>query len=105
MRKLLLMTTGGAVGYVLGARAGRPAYDRIVASYGRLTSAIGLDQAGSTVRTATVDLKDAVAERASSTLRDAGEGAASGLHDVADSVRKDSPKESPSTSQHDRATA
>ena len=97
MRKLLLLTTGGAVGYVLGARAGRPAYDRIVASYSRLTSAVGLDQAGTTVRTATVDLKDAVAERASTTVREAGEGAASGLHDVADSVRKDAP--------HDRASA
>ena len=90
MRKILLLTTGGAIGYVLGARAGRPAYDRIVANYGRLTSAVGLDHAGDTVRSATIDLKDAVAERASSTVRDAGDGAAAGLHDVADSVRKDS---------------
>ncbi len=97
MRKLLLLTAGGAAGYVLGARAGRPAYDRIVASYSRLTSAVGLDQAGHTVRTATVDLKDAVTERASTTVRDAGAGAAAGLHDVADSVRKDTP--------HEQATA
>ena len=97
MRKLLLLTAGGAVGYVLGARAGRPAYDRIVASYGRLTSALGLDKAGTTVRTATVDLKDAVADRATANVRDAGEGAAAGIHDVADSVRKDAP--------HDKTSA
>lgn len=93
MRKILLLTTGGALGYVLGARAGRPAYDRIVANYGRLTSAVGLDQAGGTVRSATIDLKDAVAERASSAVRDAGDGAAAGLHDAADSVRKDTPQD------------
>ena len=97
MRKLLLFTAGGAVGYVLGARAGRPAYDRIVASYSHLTSAVGLDRAGTTVRTATVDLKDAVADRASTTVRDAAEGAAAGIHDVADTVRKDAP--------HDEASA
>lgn len=30
MKKLLLVAAGAGVGYVLGARAGRPAYDRIV---------------------------------------------------------------------------
>jgi hypothetical protein len=91
VRKLLLLTVGGAIGYVLGARAGRPAYDRIVASFGRLTSAVGLDRAGTTVRTATVDLKDAVADRASTSVRDAAEGAATGIHDLAESVRKEAP--------------
>lgn len=89
MRKILLLTVGGAVGYVLGARAGRPAYDRIVSSASGLAASLGLDQAGDQVRTATVDLKDAVAERASSAVRDAGDGAASGIHDVADTVRQD----------------
>lgn len=30
MKKLLLVAAGAGIGYVLGARAGRPAYDRIV---------------------------------------------------------------------------
>ena len=44
MRKLLLVATGAGIGYVLGARAGRPAYDRIVEGSRRLGEAAGLDR-------------------------------------------------------------
>ena len=91
MRKILLLTAGGAVGFVLGARAGRPAYERIVSSYQRLAAAAGLDVAGQNVSAATVNLRDAVADRTSATVREMSEGAAAGMADVADSVRKDAP--------------
>lgn len=38
MRKFLLLTLGGGVGYVLGARAGRPAHDRLT----DLASGVGI---------------------------------------------------------------
>jgi hypothetical protein len=38
MKKLLLIATGVGIGYVLGARAGRPAYDRLVETARRLGS-------------------------------------------------------------------
>ncbi|MBI1378523.1 MAG: hypothetical protein GC157_13715 [Frankiales bacterium] len=90
MKKLvLLLTLGGAVGYVLGARAGRPAYDKILDTYHRTADAVGLDQASQSVRSASADLRDAVAERAGATVREAGDTAVSGLHDAADQVRED----------------
>jgi hypothetical protein len=87
MRKLLLITVGGAVGYVLGARAGRPTYDRLVDNYASLRSGVGLDRAGRTVRDAGADLRDAVSEKASGAVNDAATSAANGIHEAADSIR------------------
>lgn len=56
MRRLLLMAAGGAVGYVLGARAGRPAYDRIMGAWHRIAETTGLTQTAETMSSAAQDL-------------------------------------------------
>ena len=83
----MLFGAGMAVRYVLGARAGRPAYDRIVARYRDTLSATGLDSATDTVRSAGSDLRDAVADRTTDIVQDATENASAKLGDAADAVR------------------
>jgi hypothetical protein len=68
MKKLILLTVGGAVGYVRGARAGRPAYDRMSNSWQALTRRSGLDDLASTAKSAAVDVRDVAAERASTAM-------------------------------------
>ena len=65
MRKILLVTFGGAVGYVLGARAGRPAYDRIVDRWTGFASAVGIEDLAITMKEAGIDVRDSAVERAS----------------------------------------
>lgn len=64
MRKLLLLSLGGFVGYVLGARAGRPAYDRLVQAWSGLTRSAGLGDLTTTVKEAAVDVRDTALDRA-----------------------------------------
>lgn len=87
MKKLLLVVGAGSVGYLLGARAGRPAYDRFTDALGRITSSSGLDQAADTVVTAGVDLRDAAAQRVSGKVKDLSGSAASQIADAADAAR------------------
>jgi hypothetical protein len=78
MKKLLLIGTGVGIGYVLGARAGRPAYDRLVENARSLGSAVGLDR----TREATRDVVDD-AKAAGEQLRDKAD---SRLADTVDKV-------------------
>ena len=64
MRRLMLMAVGGAVGYVLGARAGRPAYDRMTAGWHKVMESTGLAQTAETMTSAAQDLGDAGLQRA-----------------------------------------
>lgn len=64
MKKLILLAAGGAVGYVLGARAGRPAYDRLHGSWQALTRRSGLGDLATTAKEAAVDVRDVATERA-----------------------------------------
>jgi hypothetical protein len=64
MKKLILLGVGGAVGYVLGARAGRPAYDRLRDAWQALTRRSGLDDLAATAKEAAVDVRDVATERA-----------------------------------------
>lgn len=68
MKKMLLLGLGGAVGYVLGARAGRPAYDRLQDGWDGLTRRTGLDTLATTAKEAAVDVRDAAADRVSDTV-------------------------------------
>jgi hypothetical protein len=81
MKRLLLLGTGMAVGYVLGARAGRERYDQIVAMSRKAWSGAGLDarthQVGSQV--------GATAREASGLVADA---ATTKLAEVADLVKE-----------------
>ena len=70
MKKFMLLATGGAIGYVLGARAGRPAYDRIVRGWTRASRAMGLREVGRSVGQSAVDLRDAAKQRAASQVED-----------------------------------
>lgn len=73
MKKLLLIGTGVGIGYVLGARAGRPAYDRIVENARSLGSALGLDRTREATREVVDDAKAAgeqLRDKADSRLAD-----------------------------------
>jgi hypothetical protein len=70
MKKLVLLATGGAIGYVLGAKAGRPAYDQIVRGWTRMSRSVGLSDVGHSVGRSAVDLRDAAKDRAASQVED-----------------------------------
>jgi hypothetical protein len=70
MKKLMLIAAGGAAGYVLGARAGRPAYDRMVSGWSRVSRSLGLTDVGRSVSRSAVDLRDAATERATTQVGD-----------------------------------
>lgn len=59
MRKLLLVATGAGIGYLLGARAGRPAYDRIVATARQLGQNARLDRTRAATRDVVSEAKHA----------------------------------------------
>jgi hypothetical protein len=59
MRKLLLVATGAGIGYVLGARAGRPAYDRIVETARSLGDGLRLDRTQRATRGVMAEAKQA----------------------------------------------
>ena len=59
MRKLLLVATGAGIGYVLGARAGRPAYDRIVETARQLGQNARLDRTRAATRDVVSEAKHA----------------------------------------------
>lgn len=87
MKKLLLVTGAGGIGYLLGARAGRPTYDRFATSVRRFSTSSGLDAAAETVVTAGVDLRDAATRRATDKVKDLSSAAARQLADRADTAR------------------
>lgn len=87
MKKLMLIVGAGSIGYVLGARAGRPAYDKLAETVGRLTKSGGLDKAADKVVTAGADLRGAAAQRTADKVKDLSSSAATVIADVADSAR------------------
>ena len=68
MRKILLVSLGGTVGYVLGARAGRPAYDRIMERWTGFASAVGFAKLAASAAEAGVDVRDSAVSRFSSAV-------------------------------------
>lgn len=89
MRRLMLMAVGGAVGYVLGARAGRPAYDRIMGTMRRAAESTGLAQTAQTMTSAAQDLGDAGLQRTNETVGSMGRQAADTMSGTADRLRQD----------------
>jgi hypothetical protein len=83
MKKMLLIGLGGAVGYVLGARAGRPAYDRMLDGWEGLTRRTGLDSLATTAKEAAVDVRDAAADRVSDTVSRKADDAATKIENMA----------------------
>jgi hypothetical protein len=82
MKKLLLLTAGGAVGWTLGARAGRPAYDRMVHRWSGLAESLGLGQLASTVKEAGIDVRDSAVNRVSTKVSASADGLADRIEDV-----------------------
>ena len=70
MKRTMVFAAGAAVGYVLGARAGRSAYDRMVVGWRRTSQSIGLPDLGRTVSRSAVDLGAAAKDRANGQVRD-----------------------------------
>jgi hypothetical protein len=77
MRRLFLLAVGGAVGYVLGARAGRQRYDQIVDLTTKAWQQAGLD-----------DRTREVADQAGQTARQAGDWVASTAGDTLSAARR-----------------
>jgi hypothetical protein len=78
MRRLFLLAVGGAVGYVLGTRAGRQRYDQIVDLTTKAWQQTGLDEK-----------TREVADQASMTARQAGDWVASTTSDKLSAARRD----------------
>jgi hypothetical protein len=92
MKKLMLIGLGGAVGYVLGARAGRPAYDRMRDGWEGLTRRTGLGSLATTAKEAAVDVRDAAADRVSDTVSRKADDAAAKIENMApDRAGRDEP--------------
>lgn len=89
MRRLMLMAVGGAVGYVLGARAGRPAYDRIMNGWRRVAESTGLAQTAETMTSAAREMGDAGQQAARDTMTSSAEQAASAMDAAAARLREE----------------
>jgi hypothetical protein len=89
MRRLLLIGAGAGIGYVLGARAGRPAYDRLEAGWHRMLERTGLEQTAQTMTSAAQDLGDAGMQRASDGLGSLADQAASAMGTASGRLRDD----------------
>lgn len=82
MKKMLLIGLGGAIGYVLGARAGRPAYERMRDGWDGLTRRTGLDTLSTTAKEAAVDVRDAAADRVADTVARGADEAATRIENL-----------------------
>lgn len=71
MRKILLLSLGGAVGFVVGARAGRSVYDRLARRWSDVATAVGVGELAATVKEAGVDVRDGAVSRASAAFASA----------------------------------
>ncbi|HET7900563.1 MAG TPA: hypothetical protein VFL59_05200 [Candidatus Nanopelagicales bacterium] len=89
MRRLLLIGFGAGIGYVLGARAGRPAYERIEAGWHRMLERTGLEQTAQTMTSAAQDLGDAGMQSASDSLGSLADKAASAMSTASGRLRED----------------
>lgn len=76
MKKTLLLGIGAAVGWTLGARAGRPAYDRAVQRWSHLAESVGLGQLAATVKEAGIDVRDSAVNRVSTAVSTSADGVA-----------------------------
>jgi len=83
MKKMLLLGLGGAVGYVLGARAGRPAYERMRDTWNGVAGRTGLDTLATTAKEAAVDVRDAATDRVSDAVARGADEAAMRIEDLA----------------------
>ena len=99
MKKMLLLGIGGAVGYVLGARAGRPAYDRMRDGWDGLTRRTGLDALATTAKEAAVDVRDAAADKVTDVVARGADDATTRIENIApDRSGRHLPDEYPVTS-------
>lgn len=71
MKRLMWVAAGGAVGYVLGAKAGRPAYDRLVQRWDRMSSSMRSTDMVEEVGRSASDLTQAATRRATREATDA----------------------------------
>lgn len=67
-RTFVTLAVGVGVGYITGAAAGRPAYERMKARLGTLTEEFGLRDAGARVSSAAKEAVEFAAERSEERL-------------------------------------
>lgn len=87
MKKLLLVGLGAGAGYVLGARAGRPAYDRLERQWHQLSQRLGIPQMRDDIAAAGVDLTDAARQQAVRSMDEATTRATDVMHRTAADMR------------------
>lgn len=69
LRTVVTIGIGYGIGYVVGTRAGRPAYERLVASVGKVTDQLGLTRTADDSRTSAEATNDELARlRASASV-------------------------------------
>lgn len=71
MRTIAWLSLGFGAGYLAGAAAGRPAYDRIVTSAGTVASQWGLDDAAARLKERSSDLAQTSADLAATAAQQA----------------------------------
>ena len=106
MRKRLLFVAGIAAGYVIGARAGRPAYDAVVERFNGFTSNPTVTKVGEKAKQTLEEKAPAVADvvgKATSTV--AGAAAAASDAGAESSSEDESPKPAPPKSSNDTTSS
>jgi hypothetical protein len=76
LRTMLALSMGFGAGYVAGASAGQPAYDRMRSATANVAAQLGLTDAGKRIRERGDDLARASADLASQATRDVVDNAA-----------------------------
>jgi hypothetical protein len=97
MKRMITLAVGGAIGYVLGAKAGRERYDQIVESAGKLLNREG-DGGISSVRSTAVDKAATLTDTARQKAHDTIDLVDAKVDAAADKVKEQADKAAPSSS-------
>lgn len=97
MMRMLTLATGVAVGYVLGAKAGRERYDQIVESFGKMTGQGGEDGRLTSMRSSAADRAATLTDTARQKAHDTIDLVDQKVDEAADKVREQADKASPSS--------
>lgn len=81
LRRIIVFSTGMAVGYVAGSAAGRERYDQISEVVAGVATDLGLPGVGERLRARTGDVARAAADMATTMTTEAVEGTADRLED------------------------
>ena len=96
MKRMITLAVGGAIGYVLGAKAGRERYDQIVATANKAFSHDG-DGGISSMRSTAADKAASLTDTARKKAHDTIDLVDAKVDTAADKVKEQADKAAPST--------